>query len=211
MNYEKIYNQIIERAKTRQLDCYKEKHHILPRCMGGLDEKENLAELTAREHFLCHRLLVEIYPKEYKLLWALWLMAIGKRKQKDKMVIPYKVSSREYERIRLIFIEKSKLKKITENHKKQVSKANSRKVYQYDFQGQLINEFPSAAEAERYINNKPNENWKNLKNNIDACCRLSQKSAYGYIWKYKEEILNLEEHKGALNKLNGERNKYINS
>ena len=37
MNYQKIYNQIIERAKTRQLEGYKEKHHILPRCMGGLD------------------------------------------------------------------------------------------------------------------------------------------------------------------------------
>ena len=129
-------------------------------------------------------------------------MAIGKRKQKDKMVIPYKVSSREYERIRLIFIEKSKLKKITENHKKQVSKANSKKVLQYDFQGNLINIFLSAVEAERYINNKPNEHWVNLKNNIDACCRLKQKSAYGYIWKYEGDILNLEEHKGAQQKWN---------
>jgi hypothetical protein len=209
MNYKKIYNQIIERAKTRQLEGYKEKHHIIPRCMGGSNEKENLVELTAKEHFLCHKLLCEIHPLNHKLMWALWLMAIGK--QKNKKTEPYKVSSREYERIKIIFVEQSKLKKISENHKKQLSKANSRKVYQYDFQGQLINEFPSAAEAERYINNKPNENWKNLKNNIDACCRLSQKSAYGYIWKYKGEILNLEEHKGALNKLNGERNKYINS
>lgn len=195
MNYQGIYNQIIERAQTRQLEGYKEKHHIIPRCIGGLDIKENLVELTAREHFLCHILLCEIYPKEHKLLWALWLMAIGK--QKNKKTEPYKVSSREYERIKILFIEQSKLKKISEKHKKQVSKANSKKVYQYDFKGNLIKIYPSAAEAERFINNKPNEHWKKLRNNIDACCRLKQKSAYNYIWKYEGETLNLEEHKGA--------------
>jgi len=195
MDYQGIYNQIIERAQTRQLEGYKEKHHIIPRCIGGLDIKENLVELTAREHFLCHILLCEIYPKEHKLLWALWLMAIGK--QKNKKTEPYKVSSREYERIKILFIEQSKLKKISEKHKKQVSKANSKKVYQYDFKGNLIKIYPSAAEAERFINNKPNEHWKKLRNNIDACCRLKQKSAYNYIWKYEGETLNLEEHKGA--------------
>ena len=82
MNYQKIYNQIIERAKNRQLEGYKEKHHVIPKCIGGLNDKENLVELTAREHFLCHRLLCEIYPNNQKLLWALWLMAIGKQKNK---------------------------------------------------------------------------------------------------------------------------------
>lgn len=195
MNYQGIYNQIIERAKARQLEGYKEKHHIIPKCIGGLDIEENLVELTAREHFLCHRLLCEIYPKETKLWYALWLMAIGKQKWKNTE--PYYVSSRVYERLKLSFIEKTKHKKISENHKKQVSKANSKKVCQYDFKGNLINIYPSAAEAERFISNKPNEHWKKLKNNIDACCRLKQKSAYNYIWKYEGEILNLEEHKGA--------------
>ena len=52
MNYQKIYNQIIERAKNRQLEGYKEKHHIIPRCLNGNNDKENLVKLTAREHFL---------------------------------------------------------------------------------------------------------------------------------------------------------------
>jgi len=56
MNYQKIYDQIIERAKNRKLEGYKEKHHIIPKCLGGPDNKENLVELTAREHFLCHLL-----------------------------------------------------------------------------------------------------------------------------------------------------------
>jgi hypothetical protein len=36
---------------------YYEKHHILPRSMGGDNSKENLVNLTAREHFLAHWLL----------------------------------------------------------------------------------------------------------------------------------------------------------
>lgn len=96
MNYQRIYDQIVGRAQNRKLEGYKEKHHILPKCLGGTNEKDNLVELTAREHFLCHMLLVEIYPKELKLKQALWLMAIGKNK-KEK----YIVSSRIYEHIKI--------------------------------------------------------------------------------------------------------------
>jgi hypothetical protein len=96
MNYQSIYNQIIERAKNRQLEGYKEKHHIIPRCLDGGNNKENLVELTAREHFLCHLLLVEIHPKNNKLWYALHLMSINKNKQ----YVKYKVSSRMYEYIK---------------------------------------------------------------------------------------------------------------
>jgi hypothetical protein len=95
MEYIKIYNQIIERAKTRQLEGYKEKHHTIPKCMGGLDNKENLVELTAREHFLCHHLLCKIYPENEKLWYALFLMAINKNKK-----IKYIISAREYSYIK---------------------------------------------------------------------------------------------------------------
>jgi len=93
MDHQKIYNQIIERAQSRQLEGYKEKHHIMPKCIGGLDIKENLVELTAREHFLCHILLCKIYPENLKLKQALWLMSIGKQKNKLNM---YKPSLRTY-------------------------------------------------------------------------------------------------------------------
>ena len=60
MNYERVYNQIIENAKLDEPNrkgMYTERHHIIPRCMGGTNEKSNLVKLTAREHFLCHWLL----------------------------------------------------------------------------------------------------------------------------------------------------------
>jgi len=83
MDYTKIYNQITERAQTQKIEGYVEKHHIIPRCMGGIDDKDNLVRLTSREHFLCHMLLVEIYPQEYKLKYALFLMSINKNKKEN--------------------------------------------------------------------------------------------------------------------------------
>lgn len=70
MNYQLHYSRLIERAKTRQLDCYVERHHIIPRCMGGTDSKDNLVKLTPEEHFLAHQLLVKIYPNNNKLVFA---------------------------------------------------------------------------------------------------------------------------------------------
>lgn len=63
MNYARIYAQMISRAQVRdftQLE-YVERHHILPRALGGTDEKNNLVVLTAREHFLAHWLLFRIH------------------------------------------------------------------------------------------------------------------------------------------------------
>lgn len=97
MDYKKIYNQIIERAKNREIEGYTEKHHIIPKCIGGSDINVNIVKLTAREHFLCHMLLCEIYPKNHKLKHALFLMAIGKQKIKEKTYI---IGSRVYERLR---------------------------------------------------------------------------------------------------------------
>jgi len=72
MDYKKVHDKIIERAKARTLplDQYREKHHIVPRCMGGTDELDNLVELTAREHYVVHQLLVKMYPNESGLVWA---------------------------------------------------------------------------------------------------------------------------------------------
>ena len=121
MNYEKIYNQIVERAKNRVLDCYTESHHIVPRCMGGSDEKENLVNLTAREHFICHRLLTQIHPNNNKLKFALWAMCNMKSKRQSR----YVPSSRVYESIKIEVIklisEKKKGAKLSEAHKRKTS------------------------------------------------------------------------------------------
>jgi hypothetical protein len=118
MNYQNVYNQIIERAKIRQTQDYKEIHHIVPKCLGGLNNKENLVELTAREHFLCHRLLCEIYPENEKLKHALFLMSIGKQKTKDKHYI---ISSKMYERLKQEYSKMLVGKKFSKETKQKIS------------------------------------------------------------------------------------------
>jgi hypothetical protein len=62
MNYTEHYNRLIDRARVRILAGYKERHHVLPRCMGGDNSSENLVDLTAEEHYVAHQLLVKMYP-----------------------------------------------------------------------------------------------------------------------------------------------------
>jgi hypothetical protein len=47
-----------------------EMHHVIPRCMGGGDELENLVYLTAEEHCVAHLLLAKIHPDNTKLGYA---------------------------------------------------------------------------------------------------------------------------------------------
>lgn len=62
MNYKKIYNEIINIARSRaKPECYCERHHIVPKSMGGSEGKSNIVILTAREHFICHWLLKKIH------------------------------------------------------------------------------------------------------------------------------------------------------
>ena len=67
MNYEKIYNQLIQKRQQNQLDSsiYKEHHHIIPRSLQGKDDAANIVCLTAKEHYLAHLLLVKITEKKY--------------------------------------------------------------------------------------------------------------------------------------------------
>lgn len=80
MDYQKHYNLLVKKAQERILEGYVEKHHILPKCLGGGDELSNLVALTPEEHFVAHQLLVKIYPNEPKLLFAVHMMCNGNDK-----------------------------------------------------------------------------------------------------------------------------------
>ncbi len=54
------YFSIIEKAKEANRtkgEQYYEKHHIIPRALGGKNNKDNLVLLIPEEHYLCHSLL----------------------------------------------------------------------------------------------------------------------------------------------------------
>lgn len=85
MNYKKIYDRLIEDAKINpKSELYKESHHIIPKCMNGSNDKDNIILLTARQHYLAHWLLYKIY-KTSSLVHAWNLMSvvgIGQEKRK---------------------------------------------------------------------------------------------------------------------------------
>jgi len=98
MNHQKVYESIIQKAKfenrrklrkNQENYVYYEKHHIVPRCLGGTDDEQNLVLLTAKEHYVCHKLLTYIYPKNRKIAFAFHRMTFGKNKDI--------ISSRDYQ------------------------------------------------------------------------------------------------------------------
>ena len=92
MNYKKIYDNLIEKAKLRNvLNENIERHHIIPKCIGGSDVDENIVSLTVREHFIAHLLLSKIYGG--KLTVAAYLMSTIN-----------KYTSRKYEKLKNEFI-----------------------------------------------------------------------------------------------------------
>ena len=99
MNYQKIYNNIIYGAKSRGLNKksligYYEKHHIVPKCLDGSNDKENLVLLTAREHFIAHMLLCKIYPNNTNIIFSLWAMIHLKSNIKKR---EFKINSRMFQ------------------------------------------------------------------------------------------------------------------
>lgn len=83
--YEKWYKNITETAQNRITTAYTERHHILPKSLGGTDTATNLTDLTAREHFLCHWLLTKVYPdgeEHWKMINAFRMMRAENTKQK---------------------------------------------------------------------------------------------------------------------------------
>jgi hypothetical protein len=110
MNYTRIYKNIIERAKQQQRDKkqgYFERHHILPKSIGGTNSKENLVLLTAKEHYVAHMLLVEMYEKgSYE--WQKMIFAASMFLAKSKHHKRIKTSARFYQQVKVSLSELKK-------------------------------------------------------------------------------------------------------
>jgi hypothetical protein len=101
--YTRWYYEIVFRTTARVQDGYVERHHIIPKSLGGSNKKDNMVVLTAREHFICHLLLTKMTEgnDRKKMSRAFWLMAKGTGKR-------YRPSSKLYEVARKLFIDAQK-------------------------------------------------------------------------------------------------------
>ena len=87
------YHTFIDSCKSQQLaeDAYTELHHIVPRCLGGSDDSNNLIRLTARQHWTAHWMLCRAYPDNSLLAYAFYMMSHIRRYG------GHIISSRQYE------------------------------------------------------------------------------------------------------------------
>ena len=123
--YTKIYYRLIEQAQSRMIDTtiYVERHHIIPKSLGGSNRKENLVILTAREHFICHWLLTKMLFGEHrqKMLLALSFMQ-GRNNTQQKYAT--KITSKVYDKIRKEVAEICNIHK----HNRTVTDETKRKI-----------------------------------------------------------------------------------
>ena len=138
MTYKDFIQNILDtRGRFNCDDEYCERHHIQPKCLGGNDNKENLIDLYAKEHFIAHQLLARENPNEIKLIQAYNIMAFTRNKNQ----IRYELSPEEYEEARKM-ISKAMREKykdpsqhpcygthISEERKAIISKANKGNKY----------------------------------------------------------------------------------
>lgn len=91
--YSRMYFRITERAFLRSTPEgeYTEKHHIIPKSLGGRYTKANLVRLTPKEHYICHHLLTKCTQGEdlVKMLRAWFLMATLKDPSRYVPAIQY--------------------------------------------------------------------------------------------------------------------------
>jgi hypothetical protein len=219
MNYQRIYDQIIDQAKKENRvygkGVYYERHHIIPKCVGGDGKNHqwkthpNITLLTAREHFICHKLLCLIYPNESKLKFALWAMSNQKTISRD-----YKIGSREYEKIRKEYLLLIKGIPKTQEHrnklsesKKGVKRAPMSDSHRTNLKESItglqkspthrlnLSKAKSIPAVQYDLQGNFIKEWDSAKqagtflkidsSDICSCRRGKRKSAGGYIWKYK--------------------------
>lgn len=120
----RIYCQIMDRAKTRSIIGYSEKHHIIPRSLGGSNCKSNIAVLTPREHYLAHLLLVRMTTGEARRSMSYALSFFNASCKNHKRSIP---KSRWYDLSRKLLSEANKGKQPSDNCRLAVSKSKKGK------------------------------------------------------------------------------------
>jgi len=119
MDYKKHYTNLIKKAINRKLNKngYYEKHHIIPKCWGGSDKKENIIELTAREHYVAHWLLYRMRPHSNGSSFAFWKMTFPGSKYVERT---YHISSRAYQEAKEAMAESNRKintgRKVKEEH-----------------------------------------------------------------------------------------------
>jgi hypothetical protein len=130
--YTRIYYKIIEKSRSRTLlsHVYSEKHHIIPQSfyksrsktgwlIGDYNAKSNIAILTAKEHFICHMLLVKMTNglAHFKMANALLRLSYGSKTREY-------INSRTYEYIKKVSSDAKKGRPCSQETREKIRRGN---------------------------------------------------------------------------------------
>ena len=194
MDYKLHYIRLIKTRLNRkiELNTYYEKHHIVPKCWGGSDDKKNIIKLTAREHYIAHWLLYRMRPHSNGTSFGFWKMTFPGSKFVER---EYKISSRAYSEAKQALSEAQRRRmtgfKVDKKHlvKWTKNKNNTKSVINV----KTGEEFPNAKEVWRryfkddityssfnyYMRGKIKNNGKPAKRKVNADLI--------YEWEYKND------------------------
>lgn len=191
MNHEKIYSEIVERAKSESRKklprenvnyVYYEAHHIIPVCMGGQGDKAdwqyhpNIVLLTAREHFICHWLLARIYSHHSGIVSAFWMMCHGGAKGQNR----YKPSNRVFQEAReakaRVSISKEIVEKIRAKLKGRVSPTKGKKRTKEQVQRSVL------------TRQKNGNNRRSKETRLKAVATRRTRGSYSFTEEHREKL-----------------------
>ena len=125
--YTNWYNHIVSNAQSRILsnEIYVERHHIIPRSLGGDNKNLNIVKLTPREHFICHLLLTKMTTGNdlFKMKHALNMLMNAKNIGKGR----YVPTSRIYQ-----YVKKCHSDSIKEGWTEEKRKKHSESLIKYN-------------------------------------------------------------------------------
>lgn len=215
MNYLNHYENLIAKAKRRKsMKGYYEVHHILPKCLGGLNTTDNLIKLSAREHFVAHWLLHRAHPNNSGLALAFKIMSTISTKGQQRYTPSSRAIAEALEAGKKAISEKLKGVSKTADHILKVSSANKGKkrslevkkklsslkkgkpsnrgkvISQFTLDGVYVKTYNSVIAAEKELGIDST--------NIRSAIRGTYKQSGGYLWKdgrpteaavWREELL----------------------
>lgn len=155
------YYNLIAKARNRTNKGYIENHHIIPRALGGDHSKENRIDLTAREHFICHLLLVKMVSGKYKYKMASALHKMTFSKNKNQLRI---FTSQQYELVRKIHSKNNPMKQ-----EKIVAKFRGEGNPMYGKKRPDTSEWNTKTKAKTYIFINPQGKLVNIHNLYKFC------------------------------------------
>jgi 5-methylcytosine-specific restriction endonuclease McrA len=218
--YSVIYENLCS-GKYKIKSKHTEIHHIIPKYLGGLDEKDNLVELDIRQHKIAHWLLWKIYGNfQDKLVWYMrsgrYEEGIELRKLlhkeyfnkmanildndiqtkyneiRDSLAEPIKSNAVNYR-----LLSKKEIKEYCVQHDNPKTGLKGRvPVYMFNKEGEYIQSFQSVYAANEALN------YSSV-GNIHSAASGNRNYAAGFRWSFNEIVNQLIQSKPRIYKKTG--------